>query len=242
MSKTKKPPVARAVATIKTPMVTDALKVSVTNSISQAMQQSPDWAAATDVQNAVKAWSKEASTIDANTKAIANLRAQLKAAEAAQLAARRDWQAAKRQVLSNVTVYCGGDVDKVKGFTLDVVSYDRLGALAAPADVTVNPGKVTGEAVSSWEKGIATHGFVVQHATDPTNAATISAQIPCTKSKFTLDGLPQGANVSFRVAAIDPVSPTGQRPWAVEPEDSAWRAFPRVSSARRLSGMALYGT
>ncbi len=213
MSNTKKPPVARAVATIKTPMVNDALKVSVTHSIALAMPQSADWAAATDVQNAVKAWSKGADSIDANAKLIAGLRAQLKTAEAAQEGLRRDWQAAKTQVLSNVTVYCAGSVDKVKGFTLDVITHGRLGALDAPASLTVNPGTMPGEVVSKWAKGLATHGFLVQHATDPTNAATISAATACTKVKLTLEGMPQGANVSFRVAAIDPASATGQTQW-----------------------------
>ena len=160
---------------MKKSTATDALKVSVTHSLAQAMQQSPDWASATDVQSAVKVWGKDADSIDANAKAIANLRAQLKAAEAQQEGLRRDWQASKKQVLSTVTVYCGGSADKVKGFNLDVVTRARLGALATPTSLAVNPGKVQGEVVSSWAKGLATHGFLVQHATDPTNAATVSA-------------------------------------------------------------------
>ncbi len=197
-------------------MGTDALKVSVTHSLAQAMQQSPDWASATDVQNAVKTWGKDADSIDANAKVIANLRAQLKAAEAQQEGLRRDWQASKKQVLSTVTVYCGGSADKVKGFNLDVVTRARLGALPTPANLAVNPGKLPGEVVSTWDKGLAAHGFLVQHATDPTNAATISMPTACTKARFTLDGMPSSANVSIRVAAINPASPTGQTPW------SAW--------------------
>ena len=216
MSKAKKPPVDRAVATIKKGMVTDTLKVSVTSSVSQAMAQSPDWAAATDVQTAVKAWSADAAAIDSNAKVIAGLRAQLAVAEAKQQGFRRDWAASKMQVVSAVTVFCGGSADKVKGFNLDVVSRSRLGALEAPSNLTVNPGTVLGEVVGKWAKGLATHGFVVQHATDPTSVATISAPVPSTRARFTLDGLPSSANVSLRVAAIDPSSPTGQSPW------SAW--------------------
>ena len=69
---------------------------------------------------------------------------------------------------------------------------------------------------ASWDKGIAIHGFVVQHATDPANPATVSGSIPWTRTTFKIDGLPSKANVSVRVAAIDPASPEGQSPW------SAW--------------------
>jgi len=215
MSSKKKPPVDRAVATIKKSTATDTLKVSVTHSLGQAMQQSPDWAAASDVQSAVKAWGKDADAIDANAKSIANLRAQLKAAEATQEGLRRDWLASKKQVLSTVTVFCGGSADKVKGFNLDVVTRARLGALATPADLAVNPGKLPGDVVSTWTKGLATHGFLVQHATDPNSAATISTPTACTKARFTLGGMPQGANVSMRVAAIDPAS------WATRADGAA---------------------
>jgi len=213
MSNATKPLVDRAVATIRKKISTDALKVSVTNQITQAMPQSPNWSAATDVQSAVKTWSAGAAALDANAKVITNLRAQLKAAEAKQLTLRRDWATAKAQVLVNVTVFCGGSADMVKGFNLDVITRTRLGMLPAPTNLTVNPGKVPGEVASTWDKGLAGHGFLVQHATDPTNAATVSASIPSTKPKFTLGGMPQGANVSIRVAAIDPASPTGMSPW-----------------------------
>ena len=216
MSKTKTPPVDRAEATVKKATRTDSLKVSVTRSVCQGMKQCADWAAATLVQTAVKAWSDGADGLEANAKVIVDLRTQLKAAEAKQNTLRRDWGVAKAHVLVAVTSFCGGSADKVKAFTLDVVTRGRLGALGAPIDLIVMPGKAIGEAVSTWEKGIAQHGFLVQHATDPSNAATVSAPIASTKPKFTLGGLPSGANVSVRVAAIDPASPTGQSPW------SAW--------------------
>jgi hypothetical protein len=65
-------------------------------------------------------------------------------------------------------------------------------------------------------KGLAKHGFVVQWATDANAPATFSMPVVSTKRKLTLSGLPHGASLSFRVAAIDPASATGQSPW------SAW--------------------
>jgi hypothetical protein len=216
MSKSKKPPVDRAVATTKQATVTDAQKVSVTHSLAQGMAQSPGWASAPAVQAAVKAWSAEADAIAATAATIASLRAQLKAAEATQAGNRRDWGTAKSQVMIAVTVACGGSADRVKAFTLDVVSHGRHGALEAPIDLTVKAGTVLGASALAWAKGVAIHGWVVQHAADPTNAATLSALIPCTRPKLTLGGLTPGGSVSARVAAIDPTSPNGMSPW------SAW--------------------
>jgi hypothetical protein len=213
MSKSKKPSVDRAVATIRQPSGTDALKASCTATVTQAMKASPNWAAATDVQSAVAVWTKDATALAANATTIANLRAQLATAEALQLTLRRDWSASRQQVISTVTVFCGGSADKVKGFNLDVVTHARIGTLAVPTALTVNPGKVLGEVVAKWARGLAKHGFVVEHATDPSNAATISAPTVVTKISFKLEGMTQGANVSFRVAAVDPASPTGQTGW-----------------------------
>jgi len=103
-----------------------------------------------------------------------------------------------------------------RSFNLEVVTHARIGLLGSPEDLSVNPGTLPGEVVSTWTKGVAIHGFLVQHATDPTNAATISPPIASTKPKLTLEGLTSNPNVSFPVAAIDPASPTGQSPW------SAW--------------------
>jgi hypothetical protein len=216
MSKTKKPPVDRAEATIKRSTRTDVEMVTVTHEIAQAMPASPDWATSPTLQALVKAWDGDATAIDAQAKVVVGLRAQLKTAVATQASLRRDWQVSKAQVLAAVTSLCGGSADRVKALDLDVSTHTRLGALGAPAGLAVNPGKANGDVLASWLKGIARHGFLVQHASDPNTVATISAAIACTKQKLTLTGMPAGASLSFRVAAIDPASPTGQSPW------SAW--------------------
>jgi len=218
MSKSKKPPVDRAVATIRKPKGTDAQKVTVTQATIQGMQASPSWASATDLQAAVKPWGAAATALGANTTAIANLRKQLAQAEATQLTLRRDWQLNMSHVLSVATLFCAGSADTMKSLGLDVVLHGRIGALGTPADLAVKPGRVSGEVAASWTRGNAIHGFLVQHATDPATPATVSLPQACTKATFKLDGMPSGANVSFRVAAIDPSSSTGQSPW------SAWVA------------------
>jgi hypothetical protein len=216
MSKTKKPVVDRAVATTKRSTRTDVEKVQVTHEISAAMPQSSDWATATDLQTLVKAWVADADAIDAQAKVVAGHRADLKTSVAKLLTLRRDWQVSRTQVLSAATALCSGSADRVKALNLDVLTHERRGLLEALSGVTVTPGKFPGDVVVAWARGLAEHGFLVQHATNPADAATISASIPCTRRKLTLSGMPVGANLSCRVAAIDPASPSGMTAW------SAW--------------------
>ena len=212
--RSKTPPIDRAVPTLRKPKTTDVEKVQATRSTTQGMQSSASWAAATDVQGAVKIWNTNADDLEANAKEIAKLKDQLKTAEAKQRTLRRDWQASTGQVLSTVKVFCAGSADLVKGFNIDVLTHTVMGALGAPENLAVSPGMQPGDVVAAWAKGNARHGFVVQYATDVANTATYSAQMPCTKRKFTATGLPSGTVVHFRVAAIDPTVKTGVSPFS----------------------------
>jgi hypothetical protein len=213
MSKSKKQPVDRATARLNAPKVTDAQKVAATRSTISGMQQSPSWAAATDLQAAVKPWSASADALEANATTLVNLRKQVAAAEAKQLTLRRDWQLQTSHVLVTATLFCDGSADTMTSLGLAVASHARLGALGIPVGLAAHPGKITGEVEASWTRGNAHHGFLVQHATDPTNPANVSLPQACTKATFKLDGIPSGASVSFRIAAIDPASATGQTAW-----------------------------
>lgn len=217
MSKNKKAkPVDRAEPTIKQATVTDTQKVSVAHSTTASMAKSPLWAAAPAVQSAAKDWNDAADNLDGNAKVIADLKNQLKAAEAQQQAMRRTYRACKRQVLSAVSLVCAGSADSVKGFSFEVITRVTASALAAVEGLTTSPGAEVGEATIEWPRGLARHGFLVQHATDIASVATYSAPTACTRTKYTLDGAsPSGSSVYFRVAAIDPVAATGQSPWSI---------------------------
>jgi hypothetical protein len=193
--------------------------VDTTQSSVAAMKTSPDGPNAADVQVAVAQWITAASDIGANALTIAQLKDQLKAAVARQRALRHVWSVCTSQVLTSVDAYCANSPVKIQGFGFVPVSYAAHALLGAPSNLATSPGPLQGEATFSWARDLAIHGFVVQHATDTANPATISPSIPCSKVKFTLmpsAASPSGSNVSFRVAAIDPHAPLGQSPW------SAW--------------------
>ena len=216
-TKAKTKVVDKAAATIRLATLTDAQKVSVAHDVTTLAKQNPGWAAALDLQAATTAWTKAADQIGSNATQIGQLKLQLHNLETQQLGARRAWRAAKKQVLGAADVLCAGSADELKAYGFEVLTRTPAGTPVAPLDtLTTAPGKAVGQAVVSWLKGSARHGFVVQHGTDVANAASYSAPIPCTATKCTLSGAPSGSNVYFRVAAIDSSSPTGQTAW------SAW--------------------
>jgi len=210
----KAPAVDSAKPSIAKPTVTDVQKVTVARDIVATAKKNPGWATAKDLQAAAAVWSQSADDMEANAAIVTARRSDLRTAEAKQRTLRRTWRAARKQVMGTVDVLCAGSADELKAYGFDVHQRVGRGPLGVPENLTTAPGTALGAGIFSWSKGLATHGFLVQHATDAANPATYSPSIACTKPKFTLTGALPGSNVSFRVAAIDPSSPTGQSAWS----------------------------
>ena len=198
----------------KGPRGTDAAKVDLTRNHTTSAKNSPDWAAAPDVQTAFIAWNKVADALDANGTSITSLRKQLSDAESSQHTLRIQWVACARGVLTAVALFTGGAAKLIVSLGFGTRSHNALGPLLAVEGLTAALGKLAGETLITWLRGDAQHGFLVQHATDPANQATWAVPVPCTKVRLLLDGLPPGSVVHVRVCAIDPSVKGGQAPWS----------------------------
>jgi hypothetical protein len=215
MGSSKTKPVDRAVPLLRKPKQTDAMKVATTTATVTAMQGSSLWNSNPALQASANAWSAASTAISTNAALIADLRSKLAVALADQRSNRRNWTDALKHTLATVSTLTQGSSDAVHGLGFDVRTHITPGSsTTTPAGLAALPSKVVGEAIIHWVRGGAKHGFLVQHATDVANAATFSAVIACTKTKFKLDGLASGSTVHFRVAAIDPSVPVGQSPWS----------------------------
>ena len=212
--KQKAKPVDKATPVIRKSTSTDVAKVTVTRSITTSMKAAPQWNASSALQAAVATWNVAADDLELNATVLADLRSKLVTAEASQRASRQSWRVAKTQVTAIVAVVCGGSPDQVHALGFDVLTRVGATAQAAPSGLVTLPGTAAGEAVVSWQRGSARHGFLVQSATDTANPATISASIPSTKTKLTITGAKSLSVVHFRVAAIDATSPMGMSPWS----------------------------
>jgi hypothetical protein len=195
--------------TIRTATNTDAEKVSVARATTAAAKNGPKWATSPDLQAAAKLWNQASDDMEANATVITGLRSQLAVVEGKQVSLRRSWGAAKRQMLSTADMLCAGSADDLKANGFEVLLRTGLGPVAPPATVHTEPGKALGTVKVSWLIGSGRHGFVLQHATDVSNAATYSALIPVTGTKYTYEGALSGSVVHFRVAAIDPSEAAG---------------------------------
>ena len=213
VSRKKAKPVDQATPVIRKSKKTDAEKISVTRSMTTAMKGAPLWSTSPDLQAAVAVWNKAADVVESSAKSISDARTQLATLEAAQRANRHAWSVATRQVTVAATVACQGSPDQVHSLGFDVLTRGAPVAQTAPTGLVTLPGTAHGTAGVSWQRGSARHGFLVQHATDPANPASVSASIPCSKTKFTF-AAPVGTIVHFRVAAIDNSVPAGMSPWS----------------------------
>jgi len=207
--------VDRAVPVIRRAKHSDVAKVATTRAMHTGMQGSALWTANPALQAAATTWSAAADVLDANAKVIVDLRGKLAAAMATQRAGRRNWTDATKHILANVAMVTQGSADQVNDLGFDVLTQSKRGTLqGAPTGIISGSSKVPGEAIVKWDRGGAKHGFLVQHATNSADPATISPAIPCTKTTFKLQGLTTASTVQVRVAAIDPASPTGHSPWS----------------------------
>ena len=205
----------RATPVIRKTKRTDGEKISVTRAITSTMKTAPQWSASPVLQAANTAWNAAADNLENNAKVIATARNALAALEATQRAYRQDWKNAAKVMTSTVGVVSEGSPDTVHALGYDVVTH--IAAIAqdvAPSGLVSLPAAAAGEALVSWQKGTARHGFLVQRATDPTNAGTYSATIPSTKTKYLAEGEKSSTVIYFRVAAIDPTKASGLSPWS----------------------------
>jgi hypothetical protein len=212
MSKTKQ--AAHVQPVTKGPKITDDQKVTLTRDHTTSAKNSPDWANAADVQTAFAKWNTAADSIESNGKTITQLRKQLADAESQQRVNRLSWSACAQAVLIAVAIYAAGAAKTIVGLGFGTRMHASLGPLPAVLGLKSLLGRLSGQTIVEWTRGLAKHGFLVQHATDPANQATWSVPTPCTKSKITVEGLPPGSTVHVRVCAIDPSQKGGQAPWS----------------------------
>jgi hypothetical protein len=205
-----------AVATSKKPTTTDAEKIETCNDLTTTMKASPNWAKATDVQNAANGWLATNALLAANVTLIGSLREQLFEAVGASRGLRVAWTAGRKHTLAAVNVFCAGSASMIEQFGCDELVKSAVGGeIVVPTDIVTSPGVNLGEMDLAWDEGLDRHGFMVQYASDPTNATTYVGPIPCTVPSFTLTGQTSGATMHARVAAIDPTQPGHMTAWSL---------------------------
>ena len=214
-AKAKAKPASRVKPKLSKPKKTVVDKVSFTRSYTTSFKASPNWSTATELQGAVASWNSSADALEANAKLIAQLRDQLETAVLARRSQLEQWAADTQHVVSCVNVLAGGDAEVLHALGVEAVTSTTPRVSAVPGPIVIVPGAISGEAKVTWTASGTRHsGYVLQHATDVANPATISNSVVCTGRRYVIKGAQPASVVYVRVAAIDPSSETGQTAWS----------------------------
>ena len=171
---------------------------------------SPAYLLAPDVEAAIPLWETENANLAANDQKKEKARQALAQAEADEITIMRHWGLRRLGVLHAVNVYCDGSKEKVQSFTLPRIQRKKLPPATVPTKLGAAKSKKPTSAVVAWGRTKGNHGYMVQHATDLNDPATLSAPIMCKRARFALPEQTLGATIHFRVLALDPSLPGGQ--------------------------------
>ena len=205
----------RATAVPPEAMGTKKTKVAGARKLIGAMQGSPEWPAAPNVQTTTAAWAKATDDWEANDEELAVAKQKVAAIEAREPVLERRWHAKKRACSGAVTDHGDGSKDKVHALGWAVLNHDPLAPAEVPQNLRDKHSKVHGTATAGWDTNHGKFQFQVQHATNPADAATLSEPMTTGKSTFKLPGQVRGATIHFRVLTLDPKLPTGKTDWTL---------------------------
>jgi hypothetical protein len=205
-------PVDRATPTLKKPTAdTPAALVTSTNEAVVKITGSPGYAAAsTDVVTNTKALGTASTNLDANNQAKTKAAAALAQAEKNEPPLVRRVGAARRALIGAVDVFADGSKETVLGLGLEVETPQPAPEAGLPENL--RPMKVLKSANAStrWDPMPGAHGYLLQHATNPSDATTYSAALVVTRARYRLAGQTPGQTIYFRVAALDTKLAGGQ--------------------------------
>jgi len=205
-----KVPVDRATPHLTEPTRTPEEMVTAGNEAIPNILASTNIGVATDVKNNATAWATANAALDANNKAKAKARADLAAAEIAEPPLVRRWFARRDATLTSINVFGDGSKQVVQTFNVGVEERSALPLATTPANLRPMKEKKPTLAGVRWNPTVGAHGYLLQHATNPADATTYSAQIALTAARYYLAGQVSGTTVYFRVLACDKDLPNGQ--------------------------------
>jgi hypothetical protein len=167
-------------------------------------------AGAPAVQAVLKTWATANANLDANNKSKAAGKLQLDTALANEGPLVRRWGTSKRAVLSAIEVAADGSAEIVQSFNVAVEKRQPKPAATVPANLRPMKVHKSNAASVRWDPTLGAKGYMLQHATNPSDATTYSPQIHVSESKYHFGGQTAGATIYFRVLALDASLPTGQ--------------------------------
>jgi hypothetical protein len=116
------------------------------------------------------------------------------------------------QEVGYVTAVAGGDEETIQSAGMDVRATPGTSAAPGlPAALSATAGDHDGTMDLSWDPVVDAASYVIETSPDPVTATSWKHEGVSTKSTFTVQDLPSGSRIWFRVAAVNAA---GQSPWS----------------------------
>jgi len=206
MSKVKVDQARPVIPAGKTPeeMVTDGTETQAN------VAASPNFGSATGVQAANTSYGNAVAALKANNTAKAKAKTDLQTAETNEPTLVRRLNAQRRGLASAIEVFADGSKDIANSFNVPLDEKNPKPDAVTPENPRAMKSTTGDRAGLRWDPTPGAKGYILQHATNPADATTYSAEMPISASKFWLMGQTRGATVYFRVLACDARLPNGR--------------------------------
>jgi len=167
-------------------------------------------AGAPDVQTKLAAFTLVNTALDGNNKSKAAGKLKVETAVTNEGPLVRRWRIGKRALLSAIEVVGDGSAEVVGTFNVGVEQREATPDATVPVHLRSMKVYLPGTASVRWDPTPGAKGYLLQHATNPADATTYSAQIHVSAARYHLGGQTAGTTVYFRVLALDASLPNGQ--------------------------------
>jgi hypothetical protein len=205
----------KKVTDVANPQITEPTRsaeemVTTGNDLIPKIKASPNYAKSPEVQAAVANWDTANTNLDTNNKAKAKAKNDFETADTNEPALKRRWGVRKDAVLVAIKAEGDGSKDIVQSFNVAVEQKKPRVQATVPVGLRGMKVHMPTYASVRWNPTPGAHGYLLQHATNPSDPTTFSVAIPCKGARFHLGGQTAGTTVYFRVLACDESLPNGQ--------------------------------
>jgi hypothetical protein len=178
--------------------------------IESKVKASPNYGAAGAVQTMTTTFGAAVAALKANNTVKQKARDELHAAETNEPTLVRRLDAQRRALASAIEVFADGSKDIAHSFNVPLAEPHPAPDATTPENLRPMKSTTHDRAGCRWEPTPGAHGYILQHATNPADPSTHSAEISLSQAKFWLHGQTQGTTVYFRVLACDADLPNGR--------------------------------
>jgi hypothetical protein len=174
------------------------------------VKASANYAQAPEVQTAATSFENALNVLDGNNGDKQKAKDALQKADTNEPVYVRRVDTQRRALGSAIEIFADGSKDIVSSFGAAVAENHTSPEAITPENLHAMKSRTHDRAGVRWTPVPGAHGYILQHATNPNDPTTFSAEMPVSGAKLWLTGQTRGTTVYFRVLACDDRLPGGR--------------------------------